>query len=269
MSFCHILDKNTIIFVFMDKNIHYTLSGKGKAVVLLHGFLESSTMWSKLVPFLAKKNKVICIDFPGFGKSSCLTEIHSMELLAKVIKDVLDEAKIKKATLIGHSMGGYVALAFAELFPDKLQSIILLNSGTLSDSPERKKQREQAIYLATLNKEKYVSMAINNLFLPSSGKLFSSEISQLKTEAKLFPLCGITAALNGMKVRKDRTEIAKHLTVPKFFIAGKQDPLIPFSVASNLAKITNMKLITLTGGHMGMIENYNEIVKKLHLINIL
>ncbi len=253
----------------MNKNIHYILSGKGKAVVLLHGFLESSTMWSRLVPFLAQKNKVVCIDFPGFGKSSCLAEIHSMELLAKVIKEVLDEAKINKVTLIGHSMGGYVALAFAELFPDKLQSIILLNSSTLSDSPERKKQREQAINLATLNKEKYVSMAINNLFLPSSGKLFSSEISQLKTEAKLFPLCGITAALNGMKIRKDRTEIAKLLTIPKFFIAGKQDPLIPFSVASNLAKITNMKLIALTGGHMGMVENYDEIVKKLLLINVL
>ncbi len=265
MSFCH----NRTIFVVMKKKVHVTVYGKGKAVVLLHGFLESSTMWQPLIPALSQKNQVICIDLPGFGKSPCLAEIHSMDLFAQQVKEVLDELKIQTATLLGHSMGGYVGLAFAELFPEKIEALILLNSSTLPDSPERKKQRLQAIDLAKQNKERYVSLAINNLFTAKAKELFPEAINQLKTEAQSFPLCGITAALLGMKNRKNQTQTIKSATFPSYLIAGTEDPLIPFSTSKTIANNDKISLFTLEGGHMGVIENKDEIVKILHLIDIL
>ncbi len=250
----------------MIEGTHVSVTGEGAAVVLLHGFLESSTMWQPLVAVLSKKNKVICIDLPGFGKSPCAAEIHTMEFFAKRVKKVLDALKVQNILLMGHSMGGYVSLAFTQLFPEKVNALFLLNTTTHPDLPERKKQRNQAIKLAQENKERYVSLAINNLFTAKAKALFPEEIKQLKTEAKTFPLCGITAALLGMKQRKDRTQLLNNLTIPAFLLAGKEDPLIPYRESKKMAEIAGLKLYTLSGGHMAMIENKDEVVKFLHLI---
>ena len=250
----------------MIEGLNVSVTGEGTAVVLLHGFLESSTMWQPLVAVLSKKNKVICIDLPGFGKSPCVAKIHTMEFFAGRVKRVLDALNVQKILLIGHSMGGYVSLAFSELFPEKVNALVLLNSTPQADSPERKKQRNQAVILAQQNKERYVSLAINNLFTAKAKALFPEEIKQLKTQAKSIPLCGITAALLGMKQRKDRTQLLKNLSVPAFLLAGKDDPLIPYSVSKKIAEDARIKLFTLIGGHMAMIENKDEVVKFLHLI---
>ncbi len=112
---------STFVFMrttnFKNTKISYTDQGKGNAVVLLHGFLENCTMWNYLAPVLAKKNRVICIDLLGHGQTDCLGYIHSMEDMADAIHQVITELKIRKAVFVGHSMGGYVALAVAELYP--------------------------------------------------------------------------------------------------------------------------------------------------------
>ena len=113
---------STFVFMktthFKNTKISYTEQGKGNAVILLHGFLENSTMWKYLVPVLTQKNRVICIDLLGHGQTDCLGYIHSMEDMADAVHHVISELKIRKAILVGHSMGGYVALAFAALYPE-------------------------------------------------------------------------------------------------------------------------------------------------------
>ena len=103
-----------MILDYKNAAIFYTDSGKGPAVVLIHGFLENTTMWNVIAPELSKRNRVITIDLLGHGKSDCMGYTHSMELFAETINAVLKQLRIRKCTLIGHSLGGYVALAFAE-----------------------------------------------------------------------------------------------------------------------------------------------------------
>ena len=108
-------------FHYKNIPIHYKTFGNGPGIVLLHGFLESATMWKSLIPQLSKNKFVITIDFPGHGKSGVISEIHTMELMAEVVNELLLHLQISSATFIGHSMGGYVSLAFTELFPEKVE----------------------------------------------------------------------------------------------------------------------------------------------------
>ncbi|HWS59814.1 MAG TPA: alpha/beta fold hydrolase, partial [Flavobacterium sp.] len=131
--------------IYKNTKIAYTDQGKGTAIVLLHGFLENQSMWNAYISDFSKKNRVITIDLLGHGATECLGYIHSMEDQADMIHHVLHDLKIRKAVFIGHSMGGYIALAFAELYPDSMKGLVLLNSTSRADSDERKINRDRAI----------------------------------------------------------------------------------------------------------------------------
>ncbi|HAV55507.1 MAG TPA: alpha/beta hydrolase, partial [Aequorivita sp.] len=193
-----------MMFQFKNTPIHFETFGKGPAMVLLHGFLESSNMWNPLIPEFSKTNTLITMDFPGHGKSGVIAEIHTMELMAEVVQGLLQQLKISSATFIGHSMGGYVALAYAEMFSEKVEKLILLNSTPEADSEERRENRNRALKVIRQNPQAYISMAIGNLFAESSRERFDKRIAILKKEAFAFPVEGVTAAIKGMRDRKDR-----------------------------------------------------------------
>jgi pimeloyl-ACP methyl ester carboxylesterase len=244
-----------MVLKYKQADIHYTKSGKGQAVVLLHGFLESSSMWEFLFPEFEKSHTLIGIDLPGHGKSHCLGYIHTMEEMAAAVLAVLDYEKIETATFVGHSMGGYVALAIAENHPKRIEKIILLNSNTVADSKERKENRSRAVKLLKSHREAYISMAIGNLFAEETREKFSEAISLLKQNAMGFPVQGIIAALEGMKVRKNRTSVLKKIQIPKYLIAGKQDPIMSSVELKSLAEKTESVFYEMEGGHMSTIEN--------------
>lgn len=248
-----------MIFHYNNVPIHFETFGNGPAIILLHGFLESSNMWKPLIPFLSKSNLVITIDFPGHGKSEVLSEIHSMELMAEVVDQLLKHLQIPSAIFIGHSMGGYVSLAYAEKFNDKTDKLILLNSTPIADSEEKKKNRNRALKLMDQNSKVYISMSIGNLFAESSRTEFSKEIDDLKTEAQTFPRSGIKALIRGMRDRKDRTEILKNFNKEKLIILGEEDPILPIIEGKRIAKDCNAKLKIIGGGHMSIIENLNSV----------
>ncbi|MBT0606953.1 alpha/beta fold hydrolase [Aequorivita echinoideorum] len=242
-------------FKFKNISIHYEIFGQGPAVVLLHGFLESSTMWNYLIPKLSEKNTVLILDFPGHGKSETVHETHSMELMADVVNSLLKELKIQKATFVGHSMGGYVALAYAEKYVDSVEKLILLNSTTAEDSEERKQNRDRSLEIVDKIPEAYISMAIGNLFAENSREKFASEIEKLKNEAKAFPMEGIKAAIRGMRDRKDRTSVLKNFPRGKYIISASEDPIIPMDEIKTISEKTGAKLKTLPGGHLSTVEN--------------
>lgn len=250
-----------MILKFNNTPIYYQIEGNGPALILLHGFLESSTMWEKLVSVLAERNTIISIDLPGFGKSGCISEVHSMELMAEVAHKVLEKEKIQSATFMGHSLGGYVTLAFAEIYPQRVDKLILLNSTSEEDSPERKINRDRSLKVISKYPEIYIKMAIDNLFVENTWETYASEIEKLKREALEFPVEGIKAGLLGMKIRKNRVSVLKNFRNVKIMISGIQDPLLPIECSKNEALQTNSDLILVSGGHMGMIENFDEIVK--------
>src|SRR5690606_18520452 len=253
-------------FNFNNIPIHYETFGKGPAVVLLHGFLESSTMWKPLIPQFSKNNFLITVDFPGHGKSGVISEIHSMELMAEVVHSLLKEINVETATFIGHSMGGYVALAYAELYEREVEKLILLNSTSAEDSEERRENRDRSIEIVGKVPEAYISMAIGNLFAESSREKFATEIEALKMEAYSFPVEGIQAAIRGMRDRKDRTEILKNFKKEKYMVLAEEDPILPLFESKKLAQKNNVAIKIIEGGHMSLIENFDSMLKYLHFI---
>ncbi|MCF6350124.1 MAG: alpha/beta fold hydrolase [Flavobacteriaceae bacterium] len=247
------------IFLYKNIKINYTSQGKGSTIVLLHGFLENSTMWKDISVVLSKKNRIITIDLLGHGKTENLSYIHTMIDQAKMIKSVLDSLKLRKYYLIGHSLGGYIALAFAELFTINLKGICLMNSTTLADSLEKKKNRERAITMVKKNKNTFVKMAIPNLFTVESRKKHYQEVELIKQEALKTSLQGIIASLEGMKIRKDRSLILKNNFFKKMFIIGEKDPLLQQVDLISQVKNTNTKVIKFSSGHMSHIENRLEL----------
>ena len=197
--------------IYKNTKISYSDTGKGNTVVLIHGFLENQTMWQDLVPELSKKHRVITLDLLGHGETECFGYVHSMEDNAEVIRAILSKLRIRKAIFVGHSMGGYVALAFAELYPAMVKGLVLQNSTSKADSEERKANRDRAIKAVKKEYTTFVRLSISNLFSEENREKMTDEIEKVKIQALKTPLQGIVASLEGMKIRKDR-EVLLHLT---------------------------------------------------------
>lgn len=250
--------------------IFFTDEGKGNALVFLHGFLENSNMWSAFIPKLIKRNRVICIDLLGHGKTECLGYVHSMELMAEAVEAVLKHLRIRRSICIGHSMGGYVALAFAEKNPDALKGLVLVNSTAVADSNDKKNNRDRAIAAVKQNHKTFIRMAIGNLFRPKNRKLFAKDIKVITKQALETPLQGIVAALEGMKIREDR-EVLLHFTpYKKMMIIGKKDPVLNYNALIEQTKNTDVTCVEFPDGHMSHIENRDEFLYAImHFIEII
>jgi pimeloyl-ACP methyl ester carboxylesterase len=249
--------------LYKNTKISYSDTGKGNAVVLLHGFLENQTMWKDLVPELSKKHRIITIDLLGHGETECLGYVHSMEDNAEAVQAVLSKLRIRKAVFVGHSMGGYVALAFAELYPENVRGLVLQNSTSKADSEERKANRNRAIKAVKKDYTTFIRLSIANLFSPDNRERLIDEIEKVKIEALKTPLQGVVASLEGMKIRKDR-EVLLHLTpYPKMLILGEKDPVLIYETALEQIEDNAVKLVTLPDGHMSHIENRDELLKVL------
>jgi pimeloyl-ACP methyl ester carboxylesterase len=248
---------------FKNTSISYSDTGKGTAIVLLHGFLENQSMWDNYIPTFSKKNRVITIDLLGHGETECLGYVHSMEDNADAVHAVLAELRIRKALLVGHSMGGYVALAFAELYPENVKGLVLLNSTARADSEERKLNRDRAIRAVKQNYIGFVGLAVANLFSENNRERLAEEIEYTKKEALKTPLQAIVASLEGMKIRNDR-EVLFHLTTfPKLLILGEKDPVLPHQETKQQVENTEVQLIVFPDGHMSHIENEEELTAVL------
>lgn len=249
--------------LFKNTTISYTDEGKGTTIVLLHGFLENKSMWNHFIPELTQKNRVITIDLLGHGATECLGYVHTMEDNADVVHAVLSELRIRKAIFVGHSMGGYVALAFAELYPDTMKGLVLLNSTARADSEERKKNRDRAIKAVKQSFVNFISLSIANLFSENNRERLATTIEKIKKEALQTPLQGIVASLEGMKIRQDR-EVLLHLTpFPKLLILGEKDPVLNYEETKEQIENTAVQLITFPDGHMSHIENQDELLAVL------
>ncbi len=250
-----ILHKNT--------KISYSDTGKGTAIVLLHGFLENKSMWDFYIAEFSKKNRVITIDLLGHGETECLGYVHTMEDHADAAHAVLSELRIRKAIFVGHSMGGYVALAFAELYSDNIKGLVLLNSTARADREERKINRDRAIKVVKQSFVNFITLSMDYLFSESNRERLSSEIKNVKKEALKTPLQGIVASLEGMKIRRDR-EVLLHLTpYPKLLILGEKDSVLNYEETKEQIENTGVQLVTFPDGHMSHIENKEELMKEL------
>jgi pimeloyl-ACP methyl ester carboxylesterase len=242
---------------YKREGIFFSDTGKGRAVVLLHGFLSSKEIWAGTIQNLSKSYRVVAIDLLGHGQSPCLGYAHSMELMAKSVKAVMDFLKLKKYVIVGHSMGGYVALAFADLFPDQLRGLCLFHSTAYPDTEEKKIDRLRAIAVVRSNKTVYTRNTIRNLFATKNLKYLQSEISFALSIAKKTNQQGIIAALHGMRDRQSRDLILNLVEYPIMMVIGECDNVLPFDNLLEQSKLIKNKTILYLehDGHFGFLES--------------
>lgn len=239
--------------------IHYVDIERGeKVLVLLHGYLESLEIWDEFAGQLGKAGyRIVSLDLPGHGISEVIGEVHSMEFLADIVEQLLGKLGIAKATVIGHSMGGYVALAFAELYPERLDGLVLFHSTPDADSEEKKADRKREIEIIKSGRKELLSRTLpGKRYAPENRKKMLEEIDAGELQVMLTEDEGIMAILNGMMQRKDRNEMLSKLDVPQLFIFGRHDELIPVEKAEAvIAKNPQAKVAWLEhSGHMGFLE---------------
>lgn len=233
--------------------LHFEKKGVGKEIlVLLHGFMENSSIWSDVEKNLSSDFSVLKIDLPGHGKSEILAEVHTMELMADEVKKVLDHEKIDNIHLLGHSMGGYVSLAFAEKFPESLKSLTLFFSTFLADDEQKKEQRKKSYRIIKDAFAHYARAGVPNLFNPNELDVLEGKIENALEIALSTNNLGALACVKGMVERPDRKEVLENLEAKILVIAGKHDNAVKTElVMKNLPDRTNIKSYILDCGHNG------------------
>ncbi|TYC11330.1 alpha/beta hydrolase [Bizionia gelidisalsuginis] len=247
--------------------LYFKVEGQGKSIVLLHGFLEDSSMWDDLIKHASKTNRVVAIDLLGHGNTDSLGYIHTMETMAAAVKAILEYLEIKETAFIGHSMGGYVALAFAKLYPVHVKGVCLLNSTFQPDNEHRKTLRTRANKMAQQNFEALIKMSFANLFSAESKIALGVEYKKaLKTALKTSPQ-GYMAANEGMKCREDFSVFFAKATFKKQIVLGEKDTLLDLNFILEYAKKNTIDTAVFSEGHMSHIENKVEFLRKsMHFI---
>ncbi len=245
------------IINFQNKNISYSIQGSGVSLVFLHGYLEYKEIWSDFIKYFIPSYQVLCIDLPGHGASQSVDSVHTMKQMAEIVKLILDRNGIKKTFIVGHSMGGYVALSFANYFSKSLYALILFSSSSLNDSTEKKLARNRDINLIKEGKkEMVIDNNIPNMFASNNLVRFDALIDEIKNKVKKMSDAAIIASLEGMKQRLNYKTLLQSPPVPLLFVAGALDNLIQIDVSERQIKdTTNVVFKVLThSGHMGYLE---------------
>ncbi|MBI5914932.1 MAG: alpha/beta hydrolase [Bacteroidetes bacterium] len=250
---------------FQGKLIAYFVTGEGEGlpVVLLHGFCEDSRVWDEWLPLLPANRRYVCIDLPGCGSSE-LTDHLSVESMAEVVAAVLEHLNIEKFVLTAHSMGGYVALAYAEKWGDRLAGLCMFHSHPFADSEEKKAGRLKAIGFIHKNGHViYVRQTIPQLFIYDFSKGYQSEVNRLIHNAVHFQPEAIIAALEAMRLRPDRSEVLRNIGCPVLMLIGKHDTAVPLDLSmamSHLPAVADIRIFQ-TVGHMGMFSASRETAR--------
>ncbi|AKD03061.1 alpha/beta hydrolase [Pontibacter korlensis] len=244
----------------------YTDSGSGDALVFLHGFCESKEVWNEFMQPLQQKFHTIALDLPGFGDNIENISNYSMESMADDVKRQLDDLRVRKCILIGHSMGGYVSLAFAEKYGSMLSGLCLFHSSALPDTDEKREQRSKSIdYVERHGVDNFINPFTEPLFYRENRERLQQEIELMKNIGKQSPKESIKGALAAMRDRPDRTHVLREAKFPVLFIFGKEDSAVPLEKALEQCHLPGNSMVYFLGktGHMGMFERTYETRKAL------
>jgi pimeloyl-ACP methyl ester carboxylesterase len=234
--------------------LSHQTSGNGNHLVLIHGFCETSTCFSRQVLLLKDHFTLTTIDLPGIRNSPLIPGL-TMEKAADAVHDVIRSLGIESCVIIGHSMGGYIALAYAKKYGNSLKGFGLLNSTGAPDTEERKVKRDQSVRVINeKGKELYVREFTPPLFSPklADKNLIQEAIDDgMQNSAE-----GLKEFLMAMKNRDESISFLKETTLPVLFIIGKEDSLIPENaVVEQAASVKTAKVVYLeNAGHLGMLE---------------
>lgn len=241
--------------------IHFFEKGKGQPLVLIHGFCETSRMWTDFAEELSTDFRVICPDLPGIGDSPIAGDQISLEEVAVSLEEWMDENQIKNPIVVGHSLGGYVTLALLELMGSRLRAVGLFHSSAFGDAVDKKETRNRAIvFLKKHGVDKFVTSFVPPLFPEDKSEELKAEIERAIEDGKRSSLDGLVAFTGAMRDRKERIDVLKNFSGPKLLIAGTEDGAVKIE-ASRAQKDAFTHYVELEGvGHMGMVEKKEETI---------
>lgn len=233
--------------------LNFERKGNGKeTLVLLHGFMENTSIWNDMETHLSENFSLLKIDLPGHGQSEIIAEVQTMELMAEEVKKVLDDQNLTKVHLLGHSMGGYTSLAFAEKYPEYLTSLTLFFSTYLADDAEKKEQRIKSYRIIKDAFAHYARAGVPNLFNPNERDTLEGKIETALAIALSTNNLGALASVKGMVERTDKKHVLESLEAKILVLAGKHDNAVKTEVMiKNLPDRTNIKSYVLDCGHNG------------------
>lgn len=249
--------------LFQNRRIYYRIEGKGKPVMLLHGFGEDSNIWNQQIKELKENNLIVIPDIPGSGQSELLEGKRTLDDYAEVIKAIADETILKNKrsissfSLIGHSMGGYITLAFAERYPELLNSFGLFHSSAFADDVQKIETRQKGIRFIKKNgSESFLKTSIPNLF-SAQTKIERPELpGDLLNISKNLSTEALIQYYEAMISRPDRIPVLQTFLKPVLFIIGKFDTAVPLHLSMSQCHIPSISAIHILehSGHMGMWE---------------
>ncbi len=246
--------------------LSYKVAGEGEALVLLHGFPLDGAIWDQVVPELSKQYLVIVPDIPGCGNSTFSGDDLSIEEIAESVMLILEQEQVEKAVIAGHSMGGYAALAFAELYPENIAGLGLIHSFATPDNEEKKEQRRKSIELFKKGgKEPFIRQMIPVLFAESSKTVFSEAIEHIKSRALLTYDISLIAFYNAMINRPDRTSILNNQNLRVLWVIGGNDTIATTKNLMQQTSLSNVNFVYVYSncGHMCMIEEKDRLISDL------
>lgn len=264
-------------FSYNNSSISYRIEGTGKSVVLLHGFGEDSSIFNHQINYLKNYCQLIIPDLPGSGKSELLklnnhSSINNVAYPACIadyahcIKALLKQENITLCTMIGHSMGGYITLEFAKLFPNSLSAFGLFHSTAFADSDEKKQNRLRGIQLINdYGGYAFLKTTIPNLFSSTFKEQFPEKVEALIEASKTFSNNALQQYYFAMMNRPDLTSVLNSSKVPVLFIIGTEDVAAPLNDVLQQTKLPECSYIHVLKhvGHMGMLEATDTVNKHL------
>lgn len=248
-------------------HISYQEYGGGYPLLFLHGFCETNKVWEDFAHLLSNDFHVLCPDLPGFGKTSLFANSFTIDDVAKEIKNWLRELSINKCLVVGHSLGGYIALSMARQYPELIKGFCLFNSSAFADSEDKKENRNKLIdHIKNNGVESFIKTFVPSLFYEERISEFEDKIAMIREDGlKVSPetVMGYAAA---MRDRPDATEILKSNSRSTLIIAGEEDKNVPKEVSLAMARyIENKNFHVLpASAHMSMYEQQDkaaEVIK--------
>lgn len=242
--------------IYQDKKISYYTYGKGKPVILIHGFGEYSSVWHNQVEFLKDKFFLVIPDLPGSGQSDLINDM-SMEGMAETFPFIMHKEGIESCIIIGHSMGGYVILALAEKYPNLFTALGLFQSSAFADSDEKKSIRQKGIeFINQHGAFEFLKATTPNLFSQEFKDKNPSFVDEYISTLNNFSPAALVKYYKSMIQRPERVDVLKKIAVSILMIMGKYDNAVPLNDGlkqSHLPEKVDIHILRHSG-HMGMLE---------------
>lgn len=234
--------------------------GQGTPVILLHGFPFNRSIWSQVVPLLRDHARLILPDLRGFGSSPVTDDVYSMRMQAADVERLMDKLKLEKAVLVGHSMGGYISLAFAQTYPHRLLGLGLVATHSAADNPERRQTRTKTAEAVKHKGARVVASSMVKTLTPKQELV--EPITNLILKAA--PM-GIVGALRGMADRPDMTGTLSHILVPALTLYGTSDQLVNRELVETMVQMLPKGWLVeiANAGHMLMMEEPQQVTDAL------